>query len=829
MLKPPLKPFHWFTSTLIILTLLVGCNLTTSPTASSDITPTSTQAELQKTLITFKVNLTQPIPAGDSIYLVLLDEVSGLAFNAHQYIMQAEDALTYSVNLPFTIGKVIKYRYSRQGTATVNEHLYDDRPVRYRIYHVEGPATVEDVVPQWTDTHYQGDRGRIMGKVQDANTGEPIPNLLVIAGGEQAFTLADGSFLLEGLPPGNHNLVFYSMDGSYNIYQQGAIVAANSTTPVSLQLSPAKLVTVIFTMKVPNGTPADAPIRLAGNLYQLGNTFADLSGGVSTLASRMPTLGRLDDGRYMLTINLPAGAYLEYKYTLGDGLWSSEVDSNADIRLRQLIVPNNGLEQDDIVDAWSTPDTQAIRFEVSVPPETPTNEHISIQFNPGFGWLEPLPMWSAVNTVGATVWRFDLTGPFNDLTSLHYRYCRQEQCGFADDAETMGPNPIGRAIDPSTNPGIIQDVVAKWAWYDRPAQTPVIQGIQVNPRDDDFIAGLAFQPAYDPSWGPLLPGAVSELEYSGINRLILSPTWTFTDNTLPILEPLPSQDVPWPELVSLVRNTSHSQLTIGLYPIPNFPIPAEEWWQSARRDYSWWVSFLERYSDFILQHATIASYNAASLIIGGDWLNPALPDGALADGTPSDVPPDAEATWRNLISQVRQRYSGELAWVLSYPEGLVHPPAFLDAFDQVYILWSAPLASLPNATSDEMQVEAGSILDKEILPFQRAIGKPIVILLSYPSIDRGATGCIAIQGGGCLDYDLLSPSEHDIPELTISLQVQADAYNAVLSAINERTWISGYISTGYYPPAALQDKSTSIHGKPAAGVLFFWSQKFLGQ
>jgi hypothetical protein len=76
--------------------------------------------------------------------------------------MSADDELTYSVTLPFTIGSVIKYRYTREGTSQVNEHMYNGSPVRYRLYHVEGPGIVDDVVSRWTDTEYLGLRGRIM-------------------------------------------------------------------------------------------------------------------------------------------------------------------------------------------------------------------------------------------------------------------------------------------------------------------------------------------------------------------------------------------------------------------------------------------------------------------------------------------------------------------------------------------------------------------------------------------------------------------------------------------------------------------------------------------
>jgi hypothetical protein len=63
----------------------------------------------------------------------------------------------------------------------------------------------------------------------------------------------------------------------------------------------------------------------------------------------------------------------------------------------------------------------------------------------------------------------------------------------------------------------------------------------------------------------------------------------------------------------------------------------------------------------------------------------------------------------------------------------------------------------------------------------------------------------------------------------MNLQEQADAYNAILQAVNDRLWISGVITRGYYPPVTLLDKSYSVRGKPAAGVLFYWFPKLLGK
>src|SRR4030065_685926 len=249
----------------------------------------------------------------------------------------------------------------------------------------------------------------------------------------------------------------------------------------------------------------------------------------------------------------------------------------------------------------------------------------------------------------------------------------------------------------------------------------------------------------------------------------------------------------YPDLISSINSAQQQGLNIGIYPTPHFPTDVSSWWQIPNRDYYWWVSFFERYSNFILHHANVASTtNAATLILGGDWLDPALPGGQLEDGSSSNVPQDAETRWRVLISQVRERYSGKIAWVLSYPDGVRNPPPFLDAFDQIYILWSAQLAQQPIASLNEMQAQANSIINQDILPFQQQVGKPIISPILYPSIDGGSMGCIAILAGGCFDYDLLNLPNPDIPELVVNLQDQANAYNAVLSAINDNDWITGF-------------------------------------
>lgn len=111
-----------------------------------------------------------------------------------------------------------------------------------------------------------------------------------------------------------------------------------------------------------------------------------------------------------------------------------------------------------------------------------------------------------------------------------------------------------------------------------------------------------------------------------------------------------------------------------------------------------------------------------------------------------------------------------------------------------------------------------------MLPFQVHADRPIWIAVAYPSADGGATSCVSGDNGTCLSPEDLVPSPSPDPAVRVDLEEQARAYNALLLALNERDWIAGFISEGFFPPAALLDASPSIHGKPAADVLRYWYQ-----
>lgn len=823
--------------TAAIVLVLVGqaCTLSlfkppaTSQTPASNIPAPTPQPVAQ---INFTVTLPEALQANESLAIMVMDEVTGLSLTAVHYPMTARDSLTYTVALALPHNSVVKYRYVRRGASQVLEDTSLGTAIRYRMHFVVGPSEVHDIVADWGDKSFSHPTGTISGQVFNADTGSPLPNILVSAGGAQYITDSSGHFELVGLPIGTQNLIAYSLDGMYQTFQQGANVAPGNTTTVDLRVKPSQLVSVTFTVSVPTTTVPGVPVRIAGNILQLGNTFADLQGGISTNTDRMPIMVLQADGRYSITLGLPAGAYIQYKYTLGDGFWNAEHKEDGQWNLREFVVPAQNFTLEDSVSTWSAGDSAPILFEVSVPSVTPPGDIIYMQFNT-FGWMEPIPMWP----LGNNRWAYKLYSPLNILGNFSYRYCRNGQCGSADDVQTIGMAPTGRQAATSIVGQDIQDTVNGWKWFENPEAVTLV-GANITPRASGFNAGVEFQSAYRPNWSYYMPQAFANTQALGANIAVITPSWTYTSISPLNFAPIPGQDPLWIDSAIMISQARTLGLNIALFPTPNFPASSSTtstplstgFWLSAPRDAQWWQTWFTRYRSFAVNYADLATQTGAqTLILGGDWIAPALPGGKLPDGTASNIPADVEAQWKSIIAEVRLHFKGQVLWALPYTKSSLETPLnFLRDVDGIYLLWSAPLSTNQSATKTDYANEAGRLLDNEVAPLVTLLNKPLILAIAYPSAAGAASGCVPNGGGGCVEWADLNRPKEDLSAVNLNLQAQADIYEAILNAVNLRPWISGFVSRGYYPPASLQDKSASIHSKPAADILWYWYPRMLG-
>jgi len=816
----------WLTGLLLLALSALSCqaslidwSLFNQPTPAPGSGPTATPTPLAE--LTFNLTLPAPAPAGSTVYLAALDEVTGLALNPLLYAMQMVDAQHYTLKLPVTLGSVVKYRYVLQGPVNAQEMNALNSLVRYRLAYADSPRVVEDLLTGWGAPAYSAATGGLSGIVTDSASGQPLVNILVSAGGVSTLTDSLGQYTLRGIVPGKHLLSAYALDGAYLPFQQEAAINANVDTPAVIHLQPARSVKVTFNVTVPADTVVGAPLRLAGNLLSLGNTFADLGGGVSVIASHLPSLTPLDATHFTLTLELPVGADVRYKYSLGDGFWNAEHASDGSFTLRQLIVPDRDTVINDTVITWKAGSSAPMVFDVTVPASTPITDTISIQFN-AYGWAEALPMWP----MGGSRWVYQLYGAPNLVGDFTYRYCRNDQCGAADDVQTA--NGQGRRAATSLTAENFQDTVSAWQWL--PADNPSsLAAVSVMPHAAGFAAGVEFQGGYSPSWQAQYPNAMLNVQGLGANTLVYTPSWSVSFSNPLTMAPLPGRDPLWNNALETIAYARALNFSTLVYPSLQFNPNAAEFWRLTPRSPQGWQDWFDRYRAFALYHADLAAKGGAQgLILGGEEIFPSLPGGLLPDGSPSGVPDDAEARWRSLLTEIRQHFNGRIYWAHPYRDTLPPAPAFIDAFDGIYLLWSVPLGANANDL-DSMTAEAARRMESDLLPFLAQTHKSVILALYYPSAAGTDRGCIASGLGGCLDPRALERPAADVPGATLDTQTQFNLYQAVLNAINTREWIGGLIARGYYPPAALMDKSASVRNKPTGDLLWYWFPRLLGK
>ena len=152
------------------------------------------------------------------------------------------------------------------------------------------------------------------------------------------------------------------------------------------------------------------------------------------------------DGKFEISLQLPSGTDLRYKYSLGNGFINAEHNAKNEFITRQLIVPSKSVTINDTISTWYSKGSYPVNFVVTVPENTPAHDYVSIQVNP-FVWLDPISMWKT----GENQWTYSLYGPFEYLNNSQYRFCRNDQCGIADDEVTTGKNATGYQLSLQDN------------------------------------------------------------------------------------------------------------------------------------------------------------------------------------------------------------------------------------------------------------------------------------------------------------------------------------------------------------------------------------------
>jgi hypothetical protein len=416
-----------------IVIMIAGCSGLGQPAQTTSVQlPASVD-------VTLNALLPANHPAGEGVLLTLLDDVTGLEFNPQRFEMHSSGESSASITISRPTGTLLKYRYTRVSAAgNVDEIGANGEMIAYRAYLVDGPGHVaHDMVAAWADLPQAIEAGQVTGTVIDASTGSPLTDMIVIAAGQQTRTDAAGEFLIPGLPQGLHSLVIYSLSGSHLPFQQGALVAANNETPASIALTPNQMANVTFWLTPPEGHIAGTPVFLAGNASEFNTR---------------PLMEAQPDSRYSVTLQLPTGVDIRYKYTLGDGFWNAEHGENGAFQLRQLIIPagTTSMDINDQVTSWSAGSSAAINFDLTAPD---SGTIVYLQFKL-LDWTSAIPMWP----IGPGHWAYTLYSPTNFASALEYRYCLDAICTVLEASPGQPRNVAGNKDELQS----ISDQVDAW-------------------------------------------------------------------------------------------------------------------------------------------------------------------------------------------------------------------------------------------------------------------------------------------------------------------------------------------------------------------------------
>jgi hypothetical protein len=811
-----LNPLLKLISLILLSAFLGGCTLNFRPNQPGSTEQVNAD-ELTTPLseVQFILEIPTVLSDGERIVLEVLDEVTGLPYNSRQYDLAALSDSQYGTTLSFPTGSVVKYRYLKVSSTFVSEATLADEPVRYRLLAVSGQETVQDHLQQWQGENRTTDTGTLTGALNDAATGNPLADILVSAAGSLTFTDANGKFELADLSTGVHNVVFYAMDGKFDTFQQGATIAAGMTTPVSVQLAPRPAVQVTFQVIAPNDA-LGVPIYMAGNLSQLGNTFTDLAGGMSLKPKQMPLLTPQSDGSFSLTLTLFTGTDLRYKFTLGDGYWNAEqAAEEGGFLSRQLIVPDHDIVLEQTIHSWRTPGFEPVTFEVSIPQETAPMDEKYIQLK-ARDWTEPLPLWP----LGDGRYLFIVFSPFNTSIPLSYRFCRNENCNQARNLEVFSEE---WHLQPGTAAQTVDLSLSNWENWQPVTEPTEVTAAVIPAKPDTFLTEVALTPEMDPSWAVYAPLGLDALSGIGTNAVMFSPQW-FTEPGSTQISPKLGRTPFTKDIVRLALSAQSAGLSVSFFPQIGPTEALSVRWEPETMTTDWWMDWFASYRRFTLNYAaTAAQTGTERLVLGGKAVLPAFSGSTFPDGSATNAPDELDDHWRQLITDIRAIYDGSLVWATNAQVTADPLPAFVDQFDAVYVNVDAPLAEDVGAGMEMISAAFTETLETQVAPISQDSGLPVTLALGYPSVSGTAAGCLLLDDI-CSNDGLFQPDE--IESFSVDLDSQVRIYNAVLPVIAEQDWLDGVSIVGYNPVVSLMDGSSSIAGKPASDVVWYWYAGF---
>jgi hypothetical protein len=402
--------------------------------------------------LVFSVKTPNNTPENAPVYLSIVDLTGGT--DKHIRMKDMGNGF-YETTSSVQARSMIRYTFDRfDGEGCCNESVTREAmgerfQMQYRLLLVEDDLKqVNDTIATWVDLREPHAEGTISGRVTDGATGEPIFDADVSVSGIHIGTRTDGSFKVEGLPPGEHTVIAHSDTGDFLPIQVIVNLTEEEPEEVRFLVTPAKLVPVSFDVLLPDSTPENAWIKLAGNINKLGARIAHPSRPLTPDNFFIPKIERSENNA-SAEFMLPEGAFIEYFYTIGPIGISNERAELGRWVFRSFIVGEGGDRRSDRVQFWNNDGWPLVTLRLIPPINTSDDAQIALNMGPS-SWMERGEDGVYTTVLG--------TGPSG--STMSYRYFLGDSFDGAD-ASPEANNGTRTFTAPDKN-GLITDTVTHW-------------------------------------------------------------------------------------------------------------------------------------------------------------------------------------------------------------------------------------------------------------------------------------------------------------------------------------------------------------------------------
>jgi len=353
--------------------------------------------------LTFRVRVPAATPADEPVHLSIASVAPGVELLREQMTNDGDHSWSVTVEVPD--GGLVRYAYDRwngegccEERSRTREDVFTGQALGYRLLMaVPGLSEVHDVVAQWHDHQDGFTAATLSGRVIDPESGSPLMDVDVTAGGVHVATRFDGSFSIPGLPPGPHRVVARTVTGDRSPTQIEVDLGPEGVDGLEISMPTAEMVPVEFRVRLSPDTPDDSVPHIGGNLRQLGARESQVNEPLVADGLTMPAMRRTGDTA-SVTIDLPAGAYINYYYTLGTEVSAESVGPER--RFRTMKVGDRGTTRIDEIDHWANDGWPVFAVHVRVPDNTTPEVPVHFVLGPSYP-MDPVGEHEFVTTLGS--------------------------------------------------------------------------------------------------------------------------------------------------------------------------------------------------------------------------------------------------------------------------------------------------------------------------------------------------------------------------------------------------------------------------------------------